>query len=198
MVMNIGIDIDDTITCTSETIRLYSEKYARENMIEESDIWNIKENKNKFLETYLEEIYINAPLKENVREVFEELKGLGCKLYIITARTESYVDNIINLISEYLEKYDLEVDGIFINGKDKVEVCVNNRIDIMIDDNLYNYYMLTKNNINALLFDDKNRYDIIDNRVNDWNKVVKIIKELFRDNAKKKIYQKIDKDIHMC
>lgn len=196
--MNIGIDMDDTITCTSETIRLYSEKYAKENMIEESDIWNIKENKNKFLETYLEEIYINTPLKENVREVFEELKGLGCKLYIITARTESYVDNIINLISEYLEKYDLEVDGIFINGKDKVDVCVNNRIDIMIDDNLYNYYMLTKNNINTLLFDDKNRYDIIDNRVNDWNKAVKIIKELFRDKAKKKIYQKIDKDIHMC
>lgn len=54
-----------------------------------------------------------------------------------------------------------------VNSKDKVDICRENNIDLMIDDNLYNYYKLAQANINVILFDDKNKYDIIDNRVKD-------------------------------
>lgn len=178
--MNVGIDIDDTIACTSETIKEYLHIYAKGVKTKESDIWNIKENKIKFLEAYLEEIYINAPLKQNVEESFKELQKNGCKLYIITARTESYVDNIQNIIREYLSKYNLTVEAIFINAKDKVDACKNNNIDIMIDDNLYNYYMLTQNNITAILFDDKNKYNIIEDSVQGWPQIVEIIKNMLK------------------
>lgn len=143
-------------------------------------MWDIPENKIKFLEKYLEEIYINTPLKENVQESFRKLQKIGCKLYIITARKEDYVNNVKSIIIKYLLKYNLVVEDIFINAKDKVDTCKNNNIDIMIDDNLYNYNMLTQNNIRTLLFNDKRKYNLIENSVESWLQIVEIIKETIK------------------
>ena len=173
--MNIGIDMDDTITCTSEMLEIYSKKYALDNNITEEELWNIIENKINFLKKYLQEIYEKVSLKDGVKKAFEELKTLGYKIYIITARTTNYVDDIVKLINNYLEQNDLKVDGVFINGKDKIEICKNNNINIMIDDSIYNYQMLTKNNIKVILFDEKNEYEMIDNKVQNWYQIIEFI-----------------------
>ena len=176
--MKIGIDMDDTITCTTEMIEEYSKKYSLDNNMTEEELWNITENKINFLENYLQEIYEKVPLKEGAKEVIKKLRTSGNKIYIITARTTIYVDDIIKLTKKYLDKNDLKIDGIFVNGKDKVKICQKNNIDIMIDDSLYNYQMLTQNNIKTILFDDKNKYDIINNKVQNWYQIIDLINKL--------------------
>ena len=180
--MNIGIDMDDTICSTSKMIEVYSNKYITENNITKDNLWNIKENKDKFLKQYLQKIYDEAHLKEGVRECFKELKKLGYNLYIITARTENYVEDINNTIVNYLKTNNLLVDGIFINSNDKVDICKNKNIDLMIEDNLYNYNMLKQNNINTILLDEDNKYKSLKNKVKNWYEVINIIKEKYKIN----------------
>jgi len=161
--MNIGIDMDNTICSTSEKILEYEEKFIKQEKISSDILWEDALYKTKFLNIYLERIYNEAKLKECAREVINILKKQKNKIYIITARTGNYVSDIYKITNNYLLKNEIVADGIFINGKDKVDICINNNIDIMIEDSRYNYDRLIDNKIRTILFDehDKNT-DVID------------------------------------
>ena len=174
--MKIGIDMDDTICNTKESLTKYSNKFMKDNNILYNDsLWNNNINKEIFLNTYLKDIYNDASLKENAKEVLVKLKNMGHELYIITARTNTYINNQVINISNYLKKNNIEVDGIIIDAKDKVDACINNNIDIMVDDNLYNYNKLISNNIKTILFDDNNKYQEINLKINNWNDLFKYL-----------------------
>ena len=116
----------------------------------------------------------NATVKDGAIETINNLSNNN-NIYIITARGNSFIDDIEKLINEYLKKYNIKYNKIITNAGDKLDACMDNKIDIMIDDNYYNYSVLKENNIKCLLFDDKNRYLDNSDRVSCWEDVVKYL-----------------------
>ena len=173
--MRIGIDMDDTICSTIEKIIEYQNIFIEKENISLDSLWNVQENREKFLKKYLEKIYLEAEIKKNASMSINKLKELGYEIYIITARSENYVSNIYNIINNYCEKNKIRIDKVFINGKDKVDICKKNKVDVMIEDSKYNVDKLNENNIKTILFDEKNKYNDIENRINSWKEISKIL-----------------------
>lgn len=174
--MRIGIDMDDTICSTRESLIKYQNIFIKEKNISFDILWNNNNFKVEFLNKYLKDVYVNAKVKDNCIKVLNELSRDN-ELYIITARTTNFIDNIIEVIKNYLDSNNIKVDGIYINGKDKVDICIQNKIDVMIDDSYYNYERLVNNGINAILFDEHNRYQNINKRISNWNELIYVLKK---------------------
>lgn len=167
--------MDNTICSTIEKIKEYQDKFVKKEKISLDSLWNIQKNKEKFLKKYLERIYNEAEVKESAPTSINKLKNLGHEIYIITARSEKYVSNIYDIINNYCIKNKIKIDKVFINGKDKVDICKKNKIDIMIEDSKYNVDRLNENNIKTILFDEKGEYNNIENRINSWKEISKIL-----------------------
>lgn len=170
--MRIGIDMDNTICSTKEEIVHYSNLYCEEKNINQDELWfNYKDD---FLNKYLLDVYTNAKLKDGCKKSINNLFKNNT-VYIITARTNKYIKNIKDVSFNYLRNYGINVTDVIINAGDKVKECIDNKIDLMIDDSIYNYNKLVENNVNVLLFDENNC--VIDNinKFNNWNDLDNII-----------------------
>ncbi len=176
--MIIGVDMDNTICSTSEKILEYEKEFLLEKHIDSTKLWEDTNLKEEFLNKYLEKVYAEALPKSYVKDTLDKLKQKGNKIYIITARSERYVDDIYDVIKNYLQKNNLVVDEIFINGKDKVDVCLKEKINLMIEDSRYNYDKLVNNGIHTILFDENNNNLDIDNRVSSWQEIISKIEEI--------------------
>ena len=70
----------------------------------------------------------------------------------------------------------------------------------MIDDSYYNYERLVNNGINAILFDEHNRYQSINKRISNWNELIDVFNlpdspiDNFKNAIAKefKVYEKLD------
>ena len=159
--MNIGIDIDDTISETFETLLPYSQKYTIEDLKRESIInmknnlsnhlyivymngWT-KEEAAEFWNKYYGEILKKLNIKKFASEVITKLKQKGHKIYLITARWDMEVDNIREITKEWLRNNKIEYDDIFFNADDKLQLVKNNKIDIFIDDSFDNCKRIADN-----------------------------------------------------
>ena len=76
-----------------------------------------------------------------------------------------------------------EVDGIFIDcyGERRADICREQKIDVMIDDDPYNYKMISSNKCKCLLFDDRERFNLRDDYVTNWLEVEDYIEKLRRE-----------------
>ena len=63
------------------------------------------------------------------------------------------------------------VDEIFFDSYDKLRVCQKENIDVLIDDNDIIYTKLNYNGVKCILFDDKNNYPDIKNKLTDWSNI---------------------------
>lgn len=90
--MNIGLDLDDTICSTKEMIEKYADIYCDENKINQDILWQNTDYRFDFLNKYLEEIYSHVQIKNNAKQVINKLKSMNNKIYIITARTNNFVN----------------------------------------------------------------------------------------------------------
>ena len=159
--MNIGIDIDDTISETFETLVPYSQKYTIEDLKRESDLemrsdfsnhfyivdankWNEEEAK-AFWEKYYPEMLRKLNIKKFASEVISRFKKEGHKIYLITARWEMRADNIREITTKWLEENNVEYDEIFLNAEDKLKLVKENNIDIFIDDSFTNCKKIAHN-----------------------------------------------------
>ena len=171
--MRIGIDIDDTICRTTEKVNEYMDLYAKDENIDPLMIMNYEDVKDMFFEAYLENIYTSVVVKRNAKDVLRRLRKKGNKLFIITARNNrmcSKIADIEALTKKWLDDNEIEVDGIFIDcyGEARAEVCREQKIDVMIDDDPYNYKMISSNKCKCLLFDDRDKYDLRQDYVTSW------------------------------
>ena len=177
--MRIGIDLDGTICNTSEIVNELALKYAKKNNLDYEKIFDNKEIKNDF---YLEntiDIFTKVTIKENASEVINRLKEKGHEIYIITARSNDFIPTEIDVMeptNNWLNKHSIHIDKLIINsyGQEKAKACKDNKIDLMIDDDLYNYQIINDFGIKCLLFDDKKRYNE-SNRVTNWLEVERYI-----------------------
>lgn len=180
--MRIGIDLDDTICRTTEMVNDKMKEYAKKKNFDILDIMNDEEIKLDFFNEYLPDIYRNVQVKRNARDVMRRLKSKGNELFLITARTNSLVPsvkNVADITEEWLSENDILVDGIFSSayGEDKAQIMKREKIDIMVDDDPYNYKMIVSNGGRCILFDDREKYDLKENYATSWLEVEKFIND---------------------
>ena len=175
--MNIGLDLDDTICSTDKILRKYVDNYCKYNDIDVEDLWKDEEKKCDFLTNNLKKIYSEAPLKIGAKQTINTLRNHGNKIYVITARRNKYIDmSMEEFIINYLNKKGIVVDKVIIDAKDKVDACLNNNIDYMVEDNSYNYELMVDRGINVILFDELDKHKDIKNRITKWRDLLSYIK----------------------
>lgn len=183
--MRIGIDLDDTITKTDEILFKYAKMYNKEEKIlfkinrGEWD-WNKafgwdEEKCETFFSRYLKKIFEEAEIKENAKEKINALKNGGNKIIIITARDTKSLKEVHKVCENWLINNKVNVDKIVVDGEDKAQKCLENKIDIFIDDNVYNCESVYKNlKIPVLLMNSRYNKEYQNpniKRVYNWNEI---------------------------
>lgn len=159
--MNIGIDIDDTISETFETLLPYAQKYTIEDLKIKSEInmnqdfldhfYIVKMNGWKeqeaisFWNKYYGEILKKVNIKKFAAEVINRLKKEGHKIYLITARWDMPNDDIQGITKKWLIENNVEYDELIINASDKLQLIKEKNIDIFIDDSFTNCKSIAEN-----------------------------------------------------
>ena len=173
--MRIGIDIDDTIVNTSEMCINYVKKLDKKYGENIKDI--ITDNiKNPvvtlFYDNYLYDVIAHAKLKEDAVKVINELYRDN-EIYFITARSERFIKDVDNMTKNLLDSYNIKYNKIITGAGKKAELCVENNIDLLIDDSIKHCTNLSNIGIDTLLFNSINNKDIETNlkRVYNCNKV---------------------------
>ena len=148
--MNIGIDIDGVLTDIEKFMIDYGTKFC----LEENLDLNIKkidyselvtfnwtqEQADRFWERYFSGYVINEPHRKFAPEVINKLREQGNKICIITARdeyglSEEYYGKMQQLTKEWLINQNISYDKlIFARDEEKISQCLENNIDIMIED----------------------------------------------------------------
>lgn len=182
--MTIGVDIDDTITNSSELIIKYVKKFFNtDNPTLISNVMHLTQIEDKlleFYEKYLYELMNTYTIKENAKEVIDRSRAKGHKIIIITARGYTIRNGIIDITKNYLKEHGINYDKIIFQARSKVNACKENNIDLMIDDSVEVVTELKKEGINAILFTSFNNKDIdVDfTRVNSWLEIEEYIDKL--------------------
>lgn len=169
--MRVGIDLDDTIFDTTKQYKKYQFSYLKEKNITEKELWSIKEKRFDFIKTNFDNIFSNLKVKTNVRKTLKNFKKLGYEIYIITARSKSYNENIYEITEESLIKNNIIFDKLILTEKEKLNCCLENDIDIMIDNSVDVYIELKGSKIKFILYDECENYLNIDNRVSSWKEI---------------------------
>lgn len=195
--MRIGIDIDDTITYSSDTFLEYAKKYNKEKKIDFEindntlDVklsygWNDK-NLKEFLSKYLTTVLENTDPKEDAIEIINRLKRDGNQIYFITARGYKEIDgDMYEVTKKWLDKHKFKYDQLIINSKVKLEECIKNKIDVFIDDS-YSHCKSIKEELNIPVYLFKTRYnkDIDDKsikKVNNWFEIYECLEKEVLNN----------------
>ena len=208
--MRIAIDIDDTMTNIKDKLTNAAIKYAKSlkkdlhnidyniidiyndgNIFQELFNFNYEELK-YFLGTIQEEITDNAIPRENCVKVINKLHNDGNEIYIITARDKEFHDDPYLQSKQWLEKNLIYYDKLIVNARDKGKACIENNIDLLIDDNIKNCLNVNNLGIDTIVFGNKN--DIGIKNINNWEemyeyinnkKIIKITqyKEKYKDNV---------------
>lgn len=177
--MKIGIDIDNTICSTDEVIDIKIKEYIKEHGMSHEEFFGDSSNMDKFYKEKILEVIAEDPVKDDFLRVLNKLK-VNNEIIIVTARNEKLVkiyQSMRQATKDWLAKnniyYDKYFDDAYIEGK--VNVCKDEAIDIIIDDDINNYIAFKENGIKTLLFDDRGKYlDVVD-RVGSWKEVEDIL-----------------------
>ena len=195
--MNIGIDIDDTLTDIRDKLNLAAEKYANElgkenkneedKYVEDNNNGNVYQIKYGFtyeeLKYFLSVIHEGITKKEEPRkncvEIIRKLHNEGHKIYIITARDSEFHEDPYKLSKDWLDKNNIYYDELIVNARNKLEVCQRENIDLFIDDQLANCTKLSETGIKVIRiteYNDIQHGDIINKK--NWNEIYNYIKEM--------------------
>jgi len=193
--MNIGIDIDGVLTDLERTTIDFGTKMCIEEnwpiTMDLSKYWEVEafgwtsEQADKFWNKYLVEYVTQSPARRFAKEIISKLRKEGNKIYIITARDESgmppeYYGKMQQLTREWLERYEIEYDKlIFAKDSEKLEKCLENNVDIMIEDSPRNIRNISSK-VKVIKFDCQYNKDVIGSNIINaysWYHIYRIIKE---------------------
>lgn len=141
------IDIDDTISETDKYSEYYISKFIKENNLPYKQIkkvtrfaeakfnWSV-EVANKWYKEYGDQMMLEFPCKENSVEVINNLHNLGHKIIIATARANDWHKEPERITKEWLEKNNIKYDKLYIGRIDKEQICIEEKADYFIDDDV--------------------------------------------------------------
>ena len=186
--MKIGIDIDDTITNTSEEIDIWAKEYTEKILKRKFELpkleildsmwarhlynWTIEEDKN-FWDLYYEKIVENVKPKENAVEIINEL-GKNNEIIIITARWDIESGIISKMTKDWLKNNNICYQKLYMGHLDKINIIKENNIDLFIDDSFKNCKEVAKIGIKTMLMDSRINKKMEDNtieRVFSWKDI---------------------------
>ena len=154
--MRIGIDIDGVLTDLEQWqldygSKFYFEKYGKEIQnnegYETTDIFKVDSKlDDEFWTEYFKDYSTNVDVRKLASEVIQKLKQDGNEIYIITARgsflshsaSVMSIEDNKNIVLEWLRKNEIEYDKIIFSPEDKLSICLENNIDVMIEDKVDN------------------------------------------------------------
>lgn len=151
--MNIGIDIDGVLTDIEKFQLDYGSKLCFELLgktIKDSNGYDIaqifdvsQDSDEEFWNKYLWEYATKEKARKFADEITKKLEEDGNKIYIITARYLTNKDTedgekMRNTVKSWLKENNIYYDKIIFSPEDKLDICINNNIDIMIEDKVEN------------------------------------------------------------
>ena len=111
--------------------------------------------------------------------VYNLLKNQGHEFIVITARG-GFLNEMKDDAIRLLDENDIKFDKYYWRVKDKLEICQNEQVDIMIDDDWRIIKKLAENKVKTLYFRDTNLVKLEENEfikeVNNWGDIYRIIK----------------------
>lgn len=168
--MNIGIDIDGVLTDIEEWQLDYGSKFFYEEYglsikdykgYETNEIFDVDiKLDDEFWNKYFRDYSINVEARKFANEVIDKLKEDGHEIYIITARGSflSHSADVMsieenrNIVLNWLKNNQIHYDNIIFSPEDKLEICKQNNIDLMIEDKVDNINKISKK-IPVICFD---------------------------------------------
>lgn len=150
--MRIGIDIDGVLTDIERWQLDYGSKFYFENYnkpiinykgYDTTDIFHTESKyDDEFWNQYFKDYSINIKPRSFCAEVIQKLKNDGNEIYIITARgsflshssTLMTIEENKNIVLEWFKKNNIYYDKIIFSPEDKINICLDNNIDLMIED----------------------------------------------------------------
>ena len=158
--MNIGIDIDGVLTNFERELLDYATKMCVEEnwpikiKLDEYDEekglgWN-EEQTMKFWHKYLIKYFSETPVRTFAPEVIEKLRQEGHRIYIITARNnygmpKEHYGKEQKITRKWLDYNNIKYTKlIFAKDEDKIKQCIENEVDIMIEDSPKNIENISK------------------------------------------------------
>ncbi len=172
--MRIGIDIDNTIVNTRESVF----KYKRKSKFKKYKGYYLdwpKEAQEEFLMTYVEQIHLNATVKEYAKDAIDQLKKMGNEIVLITYRNNNFSNQSEKNTIQYLQQHHIYYDEILFGAFDKGRICQEKKIDLLIDDSLVNIESAVKAGIKVLVYPMFYNKNTSYPRADNWKEVVKYI-----------------------
>ena len=210
--MRIGIDIDNCISNFDDTLlKEYlkhdkelrntgiinkNPEYLRKGMFD----WT-EEEESSFYHANIEDFAIKLrPIEDSVYYI-RKLKEDGHEIYIITGRNNGEYINPKELTTQWLDKYNIVYDKlIFTNAYDKhakTEVCLENNIDLMIEDSTRISLDLINNGIKVYTMNTRyNQKEQTLDRVSKCKEIYEKISKLNKKKITKKVNVILDTDIY--
>jgi len=190
--MKIGIDIDDTITDTMLYLTKFIASYFNldENYLKDNNIYyinlpdNIKNKEKEFCYNVFEEELMNIPIKNNAKNIINKLKKEGNEIIIITARDHETYKNPVEQTEKQLKKFGINYDKL-ICTRDKKKACLDEKIDIFIDDSMSNLLKVKEVVKKVYLFTSpyNKDYKVEYERVDEWTLLYELINK-YKNNLK--------------
>lgn len=166
--MKIGIDIDDTTVITIDSMINYGKKYAEEVLKQgpvKLNLGTIKdrfymnalfgwteETKFDFFNMYYKNVLEDVKPLPKAQEIINKLKEEGNEIYFISARITTIEGCDAEEISKNtMHKYNIPYNKMIIGAYDKLDYCLNNNIEVFIDDSLEVLQELSKHGIKCYL-----------------------------------------------
>lgn len=185
--MKIGIDIDNVISNFNDELLkefLEHDKELRNTGIINANAYYIKrgmfdwsqEEIDDFYYKNIERIAKNLKVINKAPEYIKKLKEKGYEIYIISGRDNGEYSNPHKMTRDWLKKYNIDYDKLILtnayNPFEKAKACLENKVDIMIDDSISVCTEIANNGITAILMDTPYNRNV-DNikRVYNWEEI---------------------------
>lgn len=168
--MRVGIDIDDTITETSDLISCV---LTKNNLLDKSNDFDSYskielDSFEDLIRSNIDEVLTNCPIKKNAKEVINYLKEKGNEIYLITSRSNHYSSNVYDITVSYLKRHGIEYDELLFGYEEKRDICLEKNIDIMLDDSKRIIESLKDTKVAGIMFDASYNKDYDGKRVSNW------------------------------
>ena len=189
--MKIGIDLDGVVFDSETTFRVYEEIFAVEELngrkminseepkFQQRYNWTMEEQQ-AFIDKYFLEVSKNSGLMSGFKTVYEKLRAQGHEFIVITARG-GFISKMKDDAERILNENGIVFDKYYWFADNKLEICKNEAVDIMIDDDHRIIRKLNENRINSLYFRDTNLVKLDESEfvheVNNWGDIYRYITE---------------------
>lgn len=192
--MNIGIDIDDTLTHTFEHFVPLVAAYFH---VPEKELWEKNISCDNLPSDWLKDPYefgrkhydvhvLDTPFKSDAPWAVDTLRALGHRVVIITARTTACYTDPYATAARELHRAGIVYDKL-VCSRDKAGVCLAEHIDVHIDDHLMHCDAVAAAGIHVInMLSRANRsLETAHPRVSNWKEAVDLIRKLDPEGNKK-------------